>query len=187
MNHKTLIVLLLATFPFSGNSQTNCKNDRYKQETKKILSDILAEIDIDSKTLLADSTTTYSLKDGIETIFNDSIHDFSEEEKLFIKNEIENPVVFKWTTEYAENIRLITNRECENIFKDHKNGWNKFRTIYGERIVDVSKPIFIRNYSICILSYSVSEDYLGGYGYTACYRIVDGKWKPLGWMYSWDN
>ena len=56
--------------------------------------------------------------------------------------EIENPVVFKWTTEYAENIRLITNRECENIFKDHKNGWNKFRTIYGKRIVDVSKPIF---------------------------------------------
>ncbi len=187
MTYKTLIVLLLAMTPFSGNSQTNCINDRYKQETKKILSDVLTEIGINSKTLLEDTTTTYSLKYGIETIFNDSTHDFSDEEKLYIKNEIENPVAFKWTTEYVENIRLITTQECKNIFNDHKNGWNKFRTMYGERIVTVSKPIFIRNYSICILSYSVSEDFLAGYGFTACYRVEDGKWKPFGWMHSWDN
>ena len=79
------------------------------------------------------------------------------------------------------NINIVEESEIKKIFEDDKNGWENFRKKYGNNsIVRFSKPIFLRNYKICIISYSVGYGYLGGYNETACYRKQNGVWEAYG-------
>ena len=185
MRFKILIPYFFCIIPFVSFTQSKELGEKYKNETKKIVSYILEdEIKIVSKTVLINKASIYDLKDCFETIFINS-KELTEKDKSDIKIEI--PIEFNWTNEYIENVKIIENSEFQKIFEDHKNGWENFRKLHGESILKISRPIFLRNYSICIISYSLTYDSLGGFGYTTCYRKENGKWKAFGTSCGWDS
>ncbi len=181
---KILITYFFYIIPIVTFSQVKETEQKYKNETKKLISDLVGEIKIDTKTVLINKPISYDLKNCFETTFIES-DSLTENEKLYVKKEIENSNEFEWTNDYVDNIKIVKNSEYQKIFKDLINGWKNFRRKHGKSILQFSKPIFLRNYSICIISYSHSSDYLSAYGLTTCYKKENGKWIAFGTTCEW--
>jgi hypothetical protein len=183
---KSLILAFCILIPFCSFSQNDTESKKYIHESKIMLSQLLEKMKITATAILNDKATTQDLNDCFKTTFKDS-EDLTEKEKKQLKKEIDNPCYFKWTNEYVDNVKIIKETELNKIFENRAEGWKNFREKYGKSIIRLSKPIFLRNYTICIISYSETFDYLGGYGETGCFRKINGKWVEFGNFCMWNS
>lgn len=187
MKSNKLILVLFSLIPFLCFSQSKRDDEKYIKETQKLLSDLIIQNKIELQSVLNNTAKAnkYDLKDCFDNSFIKSAG-LNDNEVSQVRFEIESQNIFKWTNEYVPNINIVEESEINKIFEDDKNGWENFRKQYGNySIVSFSKPIFLRNYKICIISYSVAYGYLGGYGETACYKKQNGVWKADGIICSY--
>lgn len=182
MKSNKLIVVFFFLIPFLCFSQSKREDEKYINETKKLLSNLIIQNKIEPQSVLNNIATAnvYGLKDCFDNSFI-TLAGLDDNEVSQVRFEIDSQNIFKWTNEYVPNINIVEESEIKKIFEDDKNGWGNFRKQYGNySIVRFSKPIYLRNYEICIISYSVTYDSLGGYDETACYRKQNGIWEAYG-------
>jgi hypothetical protein len=92
-----------------------------------------------------------------DTIFGkkkDKFFILNEDERNFIKKEIEKLNSFSWTKSKIDAKTIIPIQTFEKIFNDENSIKNFFNRNRGLVIYSFSKPIFLRNDSICIFAYA---------------------------------
>lgn len=93
---------------------------------------------------------------------------------------------FRWSLKYFHDIKLISRDSLDIIFKDRKNlGWNYFHKVYGEGFHSFSKPIFLRNKTICIFYSAYNCGGLCGNGQLEIYKRINNQWELFITVSSW--
>lgn len=75
---------------------------------------------------------------------------FTAREKTFLLKQIEKYRNFIWPDSIIKGARVIPQDSLRSIFKDPRNGWNRFAEQYGSVLYHFSRPIFFRNNNYCL-------------------------------------
>lgn len=181
MKNIILILLLLIT------SLTYCQKTeneaRYNQEVKSLLNHIQKDF-IKETNFNIDRLAERVKVENCRSTYESSI--FNDSELEFIKNSINNPKIIYWTKDFFPASTIIEHEKIQEAFKDEINGWEKFRELYGaDSLIELSSPIFLRNYEIAIIKFSATSGYLSGVGYEALFIKKGNTWEIN--ACSWDN
>ena len=165
---KTLFLIILLNLTNYIYCQENITISKYKEETKLVISYILKTFIQENNLNIIKIATPVEIKDCPETYESSILHD---DEKEYIRKTIKNPQIIYWTTDYFPSCKIIGNEETEQQ--------------YSGSIARFSSPIFLRNYEIVLIKFSISSASLSGYGFEAIFTRKDKGW----YMYScsWDN
>jgi len=109
----------------------------------------------------------------------------SKEEKAYILKCLQEQRADTWPNHLLPNSRLVLYDTIASIFKDRKREWTYFYSHYGAKFHSFSKPIFLRNNSLCFFYSDYSCGGLCGFGNFAIYRINNGKWEEIISLFSW--
>lgn len=101
---------------------------------------------------------------------------FSKEEKSYINNQIEILKSNKWTSGLVENSTFIDSAALKKIIIG-VDGWKNFHKHYGTFIYRFSKPIFLRNNTMCIFYFGYFCDGLCGYKNLSIYSKKGDQWQ----------
>lgn len=88
--------------------------------------------------------------------------------------EMDKPI---WKSGLFDNTKMMSGDTIENIFKDREKGWDFFYKHYGNKIYSFSKPIFLRDHTICFFYQDYGCGWLCAQGEFAIYRKRNGKWE----------
>jgi len=110
---------------------------------------------------------------------------FTKAERVFIKSELDKMATFRWTEGLLANAKMIKQDTVFSVFNDRSKGWSYFYNHFGFGYYSFSKPIFIRNNSICFFYRDHSACDLCGSGELAAYVLKKGKWVKLMTLYAW--
>jgi hypothetical protein len=135
------------------------------------------------------------------TYYTDKIWPFYLEE---IKDALNKTSLQIWDTSFPKEIDEIpisivfTKKEMDYVYneidKNNKKGWAKGklkdaefiesenRDKYGTAIYSFSKPVFLRNNTICIFYYDGNEN-----GRLVTYIKINGEWKYYSGFFRWVN
>jgi hypothetical protein len=171
------IYYIFVLFYFSSFGQ-NVESIKYNSEAKKLLEDVIKTM-TSEKLVINETPTTLNLKKCFSETLGKEF-DFSKGEINGIYTEIEKPILRKWTSDFFENHFVVDNKEIQIAFKNKQNELENFRNKYTEAVVEFSSPIFLRNYSVCILSCHLDYVYGGGYDFTFIFKKENGSWVKLG-------
>lgn len=97
-------------------------------------------------------------------------------------NKLEDSV---WINNVLDNSKMVDRHKIDHILKDRAYGWSNFNKEYGLGFHSFSKPIFIRNYTICIFYNDFSCPQTCGSGELAVYKKIHGNWKKWLILYNW--
>jgi hypothetical protein len=165
---KTMTIILFLIFP---TCYSQGKDSIFTSETNKLLSYVRSTLGTDSEVDL--DPKPYDWIDERCHIYRSS--EFSESEQMLIQQELKNPKITRWNKSFFKSGLIINEEEWINTVKNSKRGFISF-----------SSPIFLREYSVCVLTYEYG--YGGnGFGSTAIYKKQNGEWTQLGSNCSWDN
>jgi hypothetical protein len=106
----------------------------------------------------------------------------SKEEKLFLEKQIASQEGKIWDDNLLDKSKL-TERDTINRKYTYSRRPKDYKPI---TIYSFSKPIFIKNDSICFFYYQEVTAGFGG-GQLCLYKKYDGKWKFIQWFYSWSG
>jgi hypothetical protein len=112
---------------------------------------------------------------------------FTKREKQYINNEIKQMGSLCWQPGLLDSSRLIKTDTVTKIFKGGNlfAGWSYFRNNYGHDLYSFSKPIFLRNNTICLFYFGSSCGHLCGGGGLYIYVRENGVWKMKYPVYTW--
>jgi hypothetical protein len=65
--------------------------------------------------------------------------------------------VYAWPNGYFAN--MVPADSMKRIFRDTSLGWRYFKQKYSGRICTITKPVFIHNNTICLVTYTESANY----------------------------
>lgn len=163
--------------------QEMVNEERYYQEAKSLLNYIQKEF-IRETNFNIDQLAERVKAENCRSTYESSM--FNNSELEYIKNSINNPKIIYWTKDFFPASNIIAHEKIQDAFKDEINGWKKFREIYGSAsIIEFSSPIFLRNYGIAIVKFSITSGYLSGVGYEALFIKKGNIWDMN--ACSWDN
>lgn len=94
----------------------------------------------------------------------------TSEEKRHIKSQLQMQDSLMW------GVRIIPKEKRLSLAKHG-----------SETLFTISKPVFLRNNSICIFEYFYECGNRCGYGKSAVYQRVEGKWQTLMIVYEWHS
>jgi len=109
----------------------------------------------------------------------------SKEEKKYINSELDKFKDFTWRQGLVPQFKIIRTDTVNAIFNDRRRGWAYFHTKYGLYIHNFTKPIFLRNNTVCIFYKQYTCDYLCGFGTLDIYILKGGKWVVECQVSSW--
>lgn len=184
MKYFIFILLLLGTTN-STYSQTDVFEKKfirwYYQDKEPIVyvnalsNGIISKIKED---LLKDTIRSFS------TNFVDALI-ISRQERSEIDSQLNELEDKGWINNVLNNSKMIDRDIVNNILKDRAYGWDNFNIKYGLGFHSFSKPIFIRNNTICFFYNDFSCPNTCGSGELAVYKIENGNWKKWLILYSW--
>ncbi len=177
---KKILLFFILQIPFKNYCQKT--DDRYAKETKLFLQYVIPEF-LGNRTLIIDKTATKVDINDCKLAYESE--KLSKAELEEVKEKIKNPSIIYWTNDFFPLAKIIDNDKITETFKDQEKGWNIFREKYGNNITGFSSPIFLRNYQIVIIKFSIAEDYLAGHGYEAIFFKTEKGWDMA--ACSWDN
>jgi hypothetical protein len=184
------ILLALLLFSFAANAQEDI-------ETKKFLSDFFKKQPDHGVVFYQDSVDAGrivpikrdTLRNGFPLLENGSVNTnyvvFSKEERAYIAKKIEEQKTATWSDGLLPNSKLITKATIKDIFNEREKGWIYFHGKYSSGFYTFSKPIFLKNNTICVFYYGYHCDYLCGYGDWSVYKKVNGDWVRIITFSSW--
>lgn len=181
MKKKLLLFLILNLTNFVY-CQENLFDDKYKNETKLVISYIFRNFLQESNINIDKTATIVEVNNCTSTYDSPMLY---SNEKEYVRECIKNPKIKYWTEDFFPNCKIIESKKIDEIFKDNANGWNEFQKQYGGSIAQFSSPIFLRNYEIVIIKFSITSDYLAGLGYEAIFIRNGDNWEIS--ACSWDN
>lgn len=186
-----LLALLFALGDVRGQnderSQTFIKaviGDFVKQnQTKKIIySDKVYSVNDIRKALDHDTLPNIHF---VKRPYDTTIIVLTRDERAYINSELDQMMSRLWTDGLLDNSKMIPQDTIDAIFKDRTKRWEYFYNKYGGGgFYSFSRPIFIRNNSICFFYREYSCGDLCASGELALYVNKKGKWVKLKVLYS---
>lgn len=165
---KTLFLIILLNLTNYIYCQDNITVSKYKEETKLVINYILENYIQDNYLNIIKTATPVQVKNCPETYESSILYD---DEKEYVRKTIKNPQIIYWTNDFFPNCKIIEDEEAEQQ--------------YSGSIARFSSPIFLRNYEIVIIKFSISSGNLSGYGFEAIFTRKDKGWFI--YSCSWDN
>lgn len=157
------------------------------------LSNYLLKLKNDSTILYINTYYTGSLTAIKEEIIKDTLVDvkhsyenneikecliLTKSEKLYISEQLDKMKGHVWTNDLFKNSKMLNSGSLHRLIGKQGLGWHdKYYKRYKTGFYSFSKPIFIRNNTICIFSYSYNCGILCAYGETAIYIKDNGAWS----------
>ena len=188
---KILLTIFLLLFFLFGKAQQDDKTraflnyvrERVFKEDSLFYTEDLNDITLAEmrKHLLKDTIWIYKqLGEGkLQRI--DSII-LSKYEKKYIEEQLAEQAGKIWNDNLLEKSKLTSR---DTTYK--KYGYSRLPNDYKPKtIYSFSRPIFLREDSICYFYYQEVQAGLG-YGQLGLYRSENGKWKFIQWFYSWSG
>jgi hypothetical protein len=175
-----IIFLCFANLTYTQETESDVK---YNQEVKSLLEYIQLQFIGETNFNVVKLASLIKIE-NCKSTYESSIFNSSELE--YIKHNINNPKINYWTKDFFPSSNIIESKKIQDAFKDEIDGWKKFRQIYGGgSIAEFSSPIFLRNYEIAIIRFSITSGYLSGVGYEALFIKKGNVWEIN--ACSWDN
>lgn len=112
---------------------------------------------------------------------------FTPEEINYINLELNNLKFHGWRDGVLKNsVRIPADTIKKIFYGDYKSyGWLYFTKHYGKSYYSFSKPIFLRNGTVCLFYSGYYCDNQCGEGGFYIYLKINGEWKPLDFLYAW--
>jgi len=109
----------------------------------------------------------------------------TKKEKKYVAAEINQLKSINWVDHLLPGTRLLSQDTANYYLIDRFQGWQKLykRGITG--FYTFSKPVFLRNETICIFQYDFNCGYLCGDGTIMVYIKENGKWAPYINLANW--
>ena len=169
MKKKILVLsfFLLSNIIFCQETEGETK---YKKETKSLIRYLLSEFL--SKPNWIERTATLVNIEDCRNKYESPI--FNKEELEYIKLSIDNPKITYWTQDFFPTSQVVESRKIQK---------RKDQGI--ETIAYFSSPIFLRNYEIALIRFSVVSGELSGVGYEGIFIKKGDIWEID--VCSWDN
>lgn len=177
---KRILLLLILQVYFTGYCQEI--DEKYLNETKLFLQYIVPEFFGNTHLIINKTAPKVNIKDCKLAYESEKL---SKAELIEVKEKTEKPKIIYWTNYFFPLAKIIDNDKITETFKDQEKGWNIFREKYGNNVTEFSSPIFLRNYNIAIIRFSIAQDYLAGYGYEGIFFKTEKGWDMA--ACSWDN
>ena len=177
---QKILLLLILQICASGYSQKTA--DNYIAETKALLNTIIPEFFGSSPFAIRQSTLKLNSDDCRLTYQSNKLSKVELQEVL---DKIENPSIIYWTNVYFSEYKIIEDEKIREVFQDKVSGWQNFEKIYIPSLAEFSSPIFLRNYEIAIIKFSISSGSLSGHGYEAIFFKRGNEWSME--SCSWDD
>jgi hypothetical protein len=114
----------------------------------------------------------------------DSISLTSQELKYVIE-QFEQNNGKKLSPSLIPNSKHILRKKVDKIFSERDKGWTYFHKNIGKKIYSFSKPVYLRNNSICFFYFSSGCGSLCGGGGFSVYIKVDGIWYSYRSLSMW--
>ncbi|MFD2939090.1 hypothetical protein [Flavobacterium notoginsengisoli] len=178
---KKIILFIFFNVPYLIHCQEKPIDLKYKQETKLLLNYILKNY-LETNTVIEKKASRVNIQDCPSTYESPILYN---NEKEYVVKCINNPKILYWQKEYFPNLKIIENEKIDSVFNNANNGWNEFHKSYGHSLTSFSSPIFLRNYQIAIIKFSITSDSLAGYGFEAVFTKKDNDWVIS--ACSWDD
>jgi len=182
---KHLIFIILITF-FINTVEAQNEKASYKFVRNVITSEK------NEKIIYSDSITSDIINQIKDALFNPqhkSGFNLNTKEKRYVKSELNKMKKFVWSDSLFKNSILIKQDSINYAFgksnKSRIDGWGYFNTHFGPGYYDFSKPIFIRNNTICIFYRGYHCGWLCGEGYVGIYVRKGNKWVIKQAISSW--
>lgn len=101
---------------------------------------------------------------------------FTNQELEIVFNKIISSNGQHWAKDIISNGKYIQRKKIDKILNEPSKGWDYFTKNYGKDLYSFSKPVFIRNNSVCFFYVSNGNGDLGGSGSFDIYIKQNGKW-----------
>ena len=115
---------------------------------------------------------------------SDSIN-LTKHELDYVITELKKHNGHKISQNLIPNSKHICRRKVDKIFKDGSKQWPYFNKKFGKNLNSFSRPIFLRNNSICFFYSSNSCGSLCGSGGLSVYVKENGIWYFYDSVYMW--
>lgn len=122
--------------------------------------------------------------DNLPEILLDSLS-FSNQELEYIYNEVIRSNNKHWAVDLISKGEYIPRKEIDRIFKIKSKGWDYFHKKYGPGLYSFSKPVFIKNGTVCFFYLSYNCGSFCSSGSFDIYIKQDGDWIFFNSLYSW--
>lgn len=190
MKYKILLVILLL-FTNINQAQENLEPKKFfeyffKNSTEKI---IYTEFNFQDFEEIAESLKYNSTlkRNNINSESNklpDSISLTSQELK-YVMEQFKQNNGKKLSPSLIPNSQHISRKKVDKIFSERDKGWTYFKKNFGKRLFSFSKPVYLRNNSICFFYFSSSCGSLCGSGGFSVYIKVNGIWYSYNSLSLW--
>lgn len=150
----------------------------YLKETKAFMSFLRKEPNGNQSTLVSDIPTKIKKTDCIYWLLQDSAN-FTADEMAYFKSPVEPDAIKQWNSSLIPMSTFISEDSITAVFKDYKKNWPYFYKHFGSGFSKFSSPIFLRNYTYCLIYTSHHCGGLCGEGMLTLYIKEDGKWTRV--------
>ncbi|HTE01988.1 MAG TPA: hypothetical protein VK668_22020 [Mucilaginibacter sp.] len=183
-------VSLLFLFIIFTHSLKAQENEAARQFIREVIK-VKHVVYVDSAGDAGDEMRKILDRDTIHTLMqDDSTFVITKKERAHINKELNTMRSFAWKAGLLDSSILISEDTLKKVFSK-KNGspsanWKYFHTHYGDGYYYFSKPIFLRNNTICIFRFGYWCDWtLCGHGHLAIYEKKGGKWVAWYPLKAW--
>ena len=192
---KLILSIFFMTLSVSIYSQENSSvkkflNDYFENFDKRILYSDNVENNYIDQLVKAISNNPIKLY-KIYTSENDSPTNdklfLTDQEKGYITKELNSQRGILWTDNLLKDSKVIARDTITTIFFKSVKGWNYFNKSYGEIYYSFTKPIMIRDNSLCFFYIAFYKEISFAGGEFSVYKIVNGKWKYFMTIWDWTS
>ena len=187
MPRVLLAVLVLIFSAFKSNSQDipskKVASDEYLKEALSFLNSVKQKELQDPSFALADipkyACFSYTVDDSVN---------FSRPEMNHMANEINFPKISNWKTVLPTTIRILDEKLVNSVSKSIKNPKREakiFLKKFGGCYHNFSAPIFLRDYTFCLLYVDTICAAGQSKGELQVFEKVDGIWKQMTSRCEW--
>jgi len=146
----------------------------------------------DEKILYCDSISPYAIAEIKRALFDSGTSNkfvLTTNEKKYVRAELNKMRKYVWRDSLFQNSILIKKDSINYAFgksnSANMDGWDYFKRHFGQGYYDFSKPIFIRNGTMCIFYRGENCGWLCGEGFVGVYVKKGKKWILKYELSSW--
>ena len=188
MNFIKYIFLFLsvANLLAQENTEKQFFSDLFKNRISKVIYSENRFYDLNElKNTINQAKVVYKMQlENSPIILLDSLF-FTNQELEIVFNKIMSSNDTHWAKNSILNGKYIPRKKIDKIFNEPSKGWDYFHKIYGKDLFSFSKPVFIRNNSVCFFYESNGNGNLGGSGSFDIYIKQNGKWIFFNSLRMW--
>ena len=165
-------------------------NDYFKSNKKGILySDDIENNYIDQliRTISTNQVKLYTNSSSHNKKPSNDIISLTDKEKEYLKKELNSQRGKLWEDNLLKSSKIISRDTLISIFSKTFDRWEYFHKKYGESYYSFTKPIFIRDNSICFFYFSFFHDTSFAGGEFAVYKRLNGKWEYYMTIWEWTS